>query len=79
MPKKVTKGIKDLFDNPEKIESFDESSMIEGTINGKRVKIMHHKLKNKSLYSYKVNDYRFSLPMEEKQLKKNLQTMKLGN
>lgn len=78
MAKKVSKGIKDLFDKPEVITNFDESSLIEGTINGKKVKIMHHKIKNKSMYSYKVNDYRFSPPMEEKQLKKNLNQMKVG-
>ena len=78
MAKKVSKGIKDLFDKPESIADFDESSLIEGKINNKKVKIMHHKIKNKSLYSYKVNDYRFSPPMEEKQLKKNLNQMKQG-
>jgi len=76
MAKKVSKGIKDLFDKPESISDFDESSLIEGIINGRKIKIMHHKIGNKSLYSYKVNDYRFSPPMEEKQLKKNLNQMK---
>ena len=78
MAKKTTKGIKDLFDKPESITDFDESSLIEGKINGKKVKVMHHKIKNKSLYSYKVNDYRFSPPMEEKKLKQNLNQMKQG-
>lgn len=78
MAKKVIKGIKDLFDKPELIGDFDDSSLIEGKINGKTVKVMHHKIKNKTFYSYKVNDYRFSPPISEKQLKKNLNTMKQG-
>lgn len=79
MAKKVTKGIKDLFDKPESIADFNESSLIEGEINGRKIKIMYHKIKNKFLYSYKVNDYRFSPPMEEKQLTKNLNQMKQGS
>ena len=78
--KKVPKGLKDLFDNPEGVKvNFDVSDLIEGTIKGKTVKIMHHKIKGKSLYSYKVNDYRFSPALKEKDIAKNLKQIKAGS
>lgn len=75
--KKVPKWLKELFDKPEELEKeFDSSSLIEGKIKGRKVKVMHHKIRSKNSFSYKVEDYRFSPPQQEKQIKQNLNSIK---